>query len=238
MNGHEELGAGSSAESVEVGATQPSAVGGLAPSASAGPAPTSNGESSGPAAASTSAPVEPPLSVAQLTGRSPVGARPTSKRTVRPEEIDGRRQHTPAERLLLLDTWMRSKLTATEFSSLVGVSTHTLYAWKQRFEARGPAGLSDKQGRGRRGSQLPEPTKRAILMMKEAHPDWGQDRLHDMLLPLGGLRGEPGRDRARARGGGLRGGGAGAGAQRAAGASGSSGRARTSSGRRTCSRSC
>jgi hypothetical protein len=27
---------------------------------------------------------------------------------------------------------------------LVGLSKHTLYAWKQRFEAEGPAGLADK----------------------------------------------------------------------------------------------
>ena len=51
---------------------------------------------------------------------------------------------------------------------------------------------------------MPEPTRRAILMLKEAHPDWGQDRLHDVLLRSRGLRGEPGGDRAGARGGGLR----------------------------------
>ena len=47
------------------------------------------------------------------------------------------------QRLLLLDTWRRSALPAGEFGALVGVSKHTLYAWKKRFEAGGPAGLED-----------------------------------------------------------------------------------------------
>ena len=192
MSGHEELGTGSSAESVEAGAGPSPGTGGPAPSGPASPPPSSDGEPSSSATVASPALTEPPVSVPRLTGRPPVGSRPTSKRTVRPEEIEGRRQHKPAERLLLLDTWMRSKLTGTEFSSLVGVSKHTLYAWKQRFEARGPEGLSDRVGRGRRGSQMPEPTKRAILMMKEAHPDWGQDRLHDMLVRSEGYGASPG----------------------------------------------
>ena len=86
---------------------------------------------------------------------------------------------------------MRSKLPATEFSPLVGVSTATLYAWRRRFEEEGPAGLLGHK-RGMRGSQLPEPTKRAILMMKEAHPDWGQDRIHDMLIRTEGIEASAG----------------------------------------------
>ena len=51
---------------------------------------------------------------------------------------------TAEQRLLLLDTWRRSGLPAGDFAPLVGLSKHTLYAWKQRFEAEGPAGLADK----------------------------------------------------------------------------------------------
>ena len=64
------------------------------------------------------------------------------------------------QRLLLLDTWRRSALPAGDFASLVGVSKHTLYAWKKRFDESGPAGLADqlrgpKEGRERKpvGSQ-------------------------------------------------------------------------------------
>jgi transposase len=73
-----------------------------------------------------------------------------------------RSSFTAEQRLLLLDTWQRSNLPAGDFAPLVGMSTHTLYAWKQRFEAEGPAGLCDR-GRGREsGSRLPEATRRAI----------------------------------------------------------------------------
>ena len=45
------------------------------------------------------------------------------------------------QKLLLLDTWLRSGLPARDFGALVNVSRHTLYAWKRRFEQLGPAGL-------------------------------------------------------------------------------------------------
>src|ERR1051326_861162 len=39
----------------------------------------------------------------------------------------------PEQRLLLLDIWKRSALPAGDFAALVGLSKHTLYAWKKRF---------------------------------------------------------------------------------------------------------
>jgi transposase InsO family protein len=83
---------------------------------------------------------------------------------------------------MILDCWQRSGLPAKDFATLVGVSKHTLYAWKQRFTQAGPAGLLE-QPRGRReGSRLPELTKRTILLLKQAHPDWGCERISQMLL--------------------------------------------------------
>jgi len=88
----------------------------------------------------------------------------------------------PEQRLLLLDTWKRSGLPAGDFAAMVGISKHTLYDWKKRFEAEGPAGLMDRQRGGPRGSRLPEVTRRAILMLKEQNPGWGCERISDMLL--------------------------------------------------------
>jgi len=89
---------------------------------------------------------------------------------------------TPQQRLLLLDTWQRSGLPAGDFAAMVGLSKHTLYAWKKRFDQEGPAGLMD-HSRGRLpGSRLPDLTKRTILMLKQANPDWGCQRISDMLL--------------------------------------------------------
>jgi len=96
------------------------------------------------------------------------------------------------QRLLVLDCWQRSGLPATDFSPLVGISSHTLYTWRTRFQKEGPAAFLD-QPRGRpRGSQLPELTRRTILMMKEGHPDWGCQRISDMLLRGPALPASPG----------------------------------------------
>ena len=103
------------------------------------------------------------------------------RRLVRkPELVKG--PLTAEQRLLLLDTWRRSGLPAGDFSSLVGISRHTLYSWKKRFETRGPGGLVDEPKGGPRGSRLSEVTRRAIVMLKESNPEWGCQRISDMLL--------------------------------------------------------
>jgi transposase InsO family protein len=89
---------------------------------------------------------------------------------------------SPQQKLLLLDTWQRSGLPARDFAALVNLSHHTLYAWKRRFEQLGPAGLMEQSRGTKRGSRLPELTKRTILMLKQAHPEWGCQRISDMLL--------------------------------------------------------
>jgi transposase InsO family protein len=89
---------------------------------------------------------------------------------------------TPTQRLLLLDSWRRSGLPAGDFAPLVGISKHTLYAWKKKFDTEGPAGLEEKVRGAPTGSRLPEVTRRAILMMKESNPDWGVEKISAMLL--------------------------------------------------------
>lgn len=95
---------------------------------------------------------------------------------------------TPQQRLLILDTWRRSGLPAGDFAALVGISKHTLYAWKKRFEDQGPEGLMDKPRGAPAGTRrLPEVTRRTIFMLKETHPDWGCQRISDMLVRGPGL---------------------------------------------------
>jgi len=122
-------------------------------------------------------------------GPVPGGPRPRRKRLVAPEDAaKATRSLTPEQRLLILDTWQRSGLPARDFSTLVGVSHHTLYAWKRRFEELGPAGLTDgATKRGATGSKLPEATKRAIVMLKRANPEWGCQRISDVLYRGPGL---------------------------------------------------
>jgi transposase InsO family protein len=89
---------------------------------------------------------------------------------------------SPEQRLLILDTWRRSGLPAADFSTIVSIPKHTLYNWKKRFEQEGPAGLMNRPRGGRKGSKLPDLTKRTILMLKESNPDWGCQRISDMLV--------------------------------------------------------
>lgn len=109
-------------------------------------------------------------------------------RQARRRLADPRRPRFGAEqRLLILDSWLRSKLAAADFAPLVGLSVHTLRAWKARFAEFGPAGLDDKPAGRPTGSRLTEATRRAILLMKAEHPDWGQDRIAAMLLRAQGF---------------------------------------------------
>ena len=125
--------------------------------------------------------------VPRLTGRgvrkkrAAAGSLPVVPPRVAPENL------SPEQRLLLLDTWQRSKLPAGDFAAMVGVSKHTLYTWKWKFEEQGPGGLVDRPRGGPKGSKLPELTKRTILMLKQANPDWGCQRISDMLVRGPGL---------------------------------------------------
>jgi len=103
------------------------------------------------------------------------------ERASKPEEEARTRSFTPADRLNLLDMWQRSGFSAKDFGILVGVTKHSLYGWKQKFEKDGPAGLEDKP-RGSGDSKLNELTRRTILMIKKAHPEYGCERISYLLV--------------------------------------------------------
>jgi transposase InsO family protein len=121
--------------------------------------------------------LEQPLELPRLAGMG----RRRGKRLVKPELV-APPNLSAEQKLLLLDTWRRSGLPAGDFAALVGLSKHTLYSWKKRFDTQGPAGLMPQARGSRKGSRLPDLTKRAILMMKESNPEWGCERISDMLL--------------------------------------------------------
>src|SRR3989442_7679002 len=128
-----------------------------------------------PAAAESEGVPLPPI----LTGRRKGGP---YRRVVKAEaDVEGVTL-SGEQRLLVLDAWARSEMTAGEFGKIAGISPHTLYAWRKRFEELGPAGLDAKRRGGPTGSRVAEATKRAILMMKGQHEEWGCQRIHDMLM--------------------------------------------------------
>lgn len=123
-----------------------------------------------------------------LTGRRVGGP---GRRLVKEDGSEGRIL-SPRERLHMLDIWQRSGLPARDFGALVGISRHTLYSWKKRFEDSGPAGLEDGARGPRCGSKLDELTKRTILMLKSAHPEYGCERISALLLRGPALSASPG----------------------------------------------
>ncbi|HVX15395.1 MAG TPA: DDE-type integrase/transposase/recombinase [Pirellulales bacterium] len=146
----------------------------------------SEGERSGARPTTAAAPVPGPDETPTpdtdefLTSRPKLVGRGRGRRLVKKDATP-----TPAlsaeQRLLLLDTWQRSGLPAGDFAGLVGVSKHSLYVWKKKFDTLGPAGLMDQPKGGPRGSRLPELTKRTILMLKQSNPKWGCQKISDML---------------------------------------------------------
>jgi transposase len=118
-------------------------------------------------------------------------ARRSTRQARRLMQDTSRPRFTAEQRLLILDSWLRSKLPAGDFAPLVGLSKHTLMVWKAKFAELGPAGLDDKPLGRPSGSRLPEATKRSILLMKDQHPDWGQDRISAMLLRTVGFQASP-----------------------------------------------
>jgi transposase InsO family protein len=119
--------------------------------------------------------------------------KPAGRRLVKPDPAaDKTSTFKPEQRLLILDCWLRSGLPAKDFADLVGISKHSLYGWKKAFTRHGPAGLMARQRGAKPGSKLPELTQRSILMLKQAHPDWGCERISVMLARGPALGASPG----------------------------------------------
>ena len=94
---------------------------------------------------------------------------------------------TPEQRILILDTWRRSGLPAKDFCAMLGLNHNTLYRWNGLFEKYGPEGLMPKPRGAKKGSRMPEITKRMILMIKESNPDAGCQMISDMLANSPGV---------------------------------------------------
>ncbi|MFH1724748.1 MAG: IS481 family transposase, partial [Elusimicrobiota bacterium] len=115
------------------------------------------------------------------TVRGVFGGGPKKGRRLTKQSSGPKPKVTPEQRLLLLDTWQRSGLPAKDFASLVGVSKHTLYVWKRRFDEHGPAGLMESLPRVSKRERVPELTRRTILLLKEGHPEYGCQRISELL---------------------------------------------------------
>lgn len=93
----------------------------------------------------------------------------------------------PEEKLLILDIMKRSGLSLQDFSKLVDISSVTLYDWKVKVEELGPEALFPRPRGPEPGSRVDEATRRAILMLKESHREYGCERISQFLYRGPGL---------------------------------------------------
>ena len=98
-----------------------------------------------------------------------------------------RKAFTGEEKLLILDLWKRSRLAAKDLSSIVGVSPHTLYVWRKKMEEEGPEALFGPPRGPSPGSRVDSATRRAILVIKESHPEYGSELISNILYRGPGL---------------------------------------------------
>ena len=105
------------------------------------------------------------------------------------EEV--RKALTGEEKLLLLDVWEKSGLGVADFGSLVNVSAHSLYSWRRKLDEEGPEGLFPLPRGPEPGAKVDAATRRAILMLKEASPEYGCQRISDILYRGPGVGASP-----------------------------------------------
>jgi len=95
------------------------------------------------------------------------------------------------DRLYILDLLDRSDMKPGDFCRYVRVTPQMLAAWKRQLAEHGVAGLEPKPKGSPKGSRMPDVVRRAILLMKRQHPDWGLDFIHDMLHRTEGFKASP-----------------------------------------------
>jgi transposase len=96
------------------------------------------------------------------------------------------RESTAAQRQLLFETWEQTEDIDTACCT-AHLSRGTFYYWKSRFEQGGYAGIENT---GSRAPHNPAQTKpevvARIVALKEAHRDWGKQRIADELMKSNG----------------------------------------------------
>jgi len=88
---------------------------------------------------------------------------------------------TYSQRKLLFQVWEETQDVA-EACRQARASESTFYYWKPRFEAGGYEGLREaKQPGPAPGIRIATEIQGKVVAMKEAHPEWGKQRIADEL---------------------------------------------------------
>lgn len=146
-----------------------------------GPEPAFPSPEEGPLYVGFSPPADPPP-----PWRGGGRTRPRKNRALQ-KKAGPKKVFTGEEKLLILDVWKRSNLPARDFAGLLDVSPHSLYAWRKKLEENGPEALFPAAPGPEPGSRVDSATRRAILVIKESQPDYGSERISNILYRGPGL---------------------------------------------------
>ncbi len=92
------------------------------------------------------------------------------------------RESTAAQRRLLFETWEQTGDIVSACST-VHLSRGTFYYWKSWFEQEGYEGLENT---GSHAPHHPAQTAPEVVALKEAHREWGKQRIADELMKSNG----------------------------------------------------
>ena len=93
---------------------------------------------------------------------------------------------TASQRRLLFETWQASG-NVTLACRTAHVGRRTFYYWKPRFDAAGYAALEQFASSAPKQPRRTDPAlEQQVLAMRQAHPDWGKQRLADELAKANG----------------------------------------------------
>lgn len=87
------------------------------------------------------------------------------------------RRTTAQQRKLLFEIWEETG-NISQACRKAHVGRGTFYYWQARFEEKGYEGLEGFEDHAPKNpKRIEEKVERAIIEMKQAHPDWGKQRI-------------------------------------------------------------
>jgi transposase InsO family protein len=86
------------------------------------------------------------------------------------------------QRVAFIADWLRAEWTMTEIAERYQISRKTAYKWVDRYEADPAHGLADRsRAPTTHGRTMAHELRKAVLVLRRAHPRWGPKKLRAML---------------------------------------------------------
>jgi transposase InsO family protein len=98
------------------------------------------------------------------------------------------RRFSPTERKKMVETYLASGMTASEFSKVWGVSGATLGNWARRYRELGSDGLMNQTKNFKRGMSTPKSVQDDIAKIKRQEPSYGIKKIKHWMYRFRGVK--------------------------------------------------